>query len=36
MADTHAQTMWAEAQKLMQNWGGWGDYNGTCTSVECR
>jgi hypothetical protein len=40
MADMHAirlyQTTWAEAQKLMQNWGGWGHYDETSTSAECR
>jgi hypothetical protein len=40
MADMHEirlyQTTWADAQKLMQKWGGWGHYDGTCTSAECR
>lgn len=40
MAQVHSirlyQTNWADAQKLMHEWGAWGHYDGTCTSADCR
>jgi hypothetical protein len=40
MAEMHRirlfQTDWAEAQKLMHEWGAWGHYDGNCTAADCR
>jgi len=40
MADMHRirlyQSNWGDAQKLMNRWGAWGHYDGTCTASECR
>jgi hypothetical protein len=40
MADMHQirlyQSTWADAQKLMNRWGAWGHYDGSCTAAECR
>ena len=40
MADMHQirlyQSTWADAQRLMQRWGKWGHYEGSCTAAECR
>ncbi|MFZ1086338.1 MAG: hypothetical protein WAN35_15350 [Terracidiphilus sp.] len=40
MADMHQirlyQSTWADAQKLMDRWGKWGHYDGSCTAAECR
>ena len=29
------QSTWADAQVLMQRWGAWGHYDGTCGEAEC-
>lgn len=40
MADMHRirlyQSTWLEAQRLMNRWGAWGHYDGTCTARQCR
>ena len=40
MADMHQirlyQSTWADAQRLMNRWGAWGHYDGSCTAAECR
>jgi len=40
MADMHKirlyQSTWADAQRLMNRWGAWGNYDGTCTASQCR
>ena len=40
MADMHQirlyHSTWADAQKLMDRWGAWGHYDGSCTATECR
>ncbi|HXR39334.1 MAG TPA: hypothetical protein VN776_09585 [Terracidiphilus sp.] len=40
MADMHQirlyQSNWADAQQLMNRWGAWGHYDGTCTAKDCR
>jgi hypothetical protein len=40
MADMHQirlyQSNWADAQRLMNHWGKWGHYDGSCTAAECR
>jgi hypothetical protein len=30
------QSTWADAQRLMNRWGAWGHYDGSCTATECR
>jgi len=40
MADMHQvrlyQSTWTDAERLMQRWGAWGHYDGTCSAAECR
>jgi hypothetical protein len=40
MADMHRirlyQSNWADAQRLMNRWGAWGHYDGSCTARDCR
>jgi hypothetical protein len=40
MADMHQirlyQSTWADAQRLMERWGAWGHYDGSCTVTDCR
>jgi hypothetical protein len=40
MADMHQirlyQSTWADAQRLMDRWGAWGHYDGSCTSASCK
>jgi hypothetical protein len=40
MADMHQirlyQSTWADAQRLMDRWGAWGHYDGSCTEKDCR
>jgi hypothetical protein len=40
MADMHRirlyQSTWADAQRLMNRWGTWGHYDGSCTAESCR
>ena len=40
MSDMHQiriyRSTWADAEKLMNRWGAWGQYDGTCTAAECR
>jgi hypothetical protein len=40
MADMHQirlyQSTWADAQRLMQRWGAWGHYDGSCTATSCK
>ena len=39
LADMHEvriyQSTWADAQRLMQRWGAWGHYDGSCTAASC-
>jgi hypothetical protein len=39
-ADMHQirlyQSTWADAQRLMNRWGAWGHYNGSCTTASCK
>jgi hypothetical protein len=39
-ADMHQirlyQSTWADAQRLMNRWGAWGHYNGSCTAASCQ
>jgi hypothetical protein len=30
------QSTWADAQRLMQRWGAWGHYDGSCTAASCK
>jgi hypothetical protein len=30
------QSTWADAQRLMNRWGAWGHYDGSCTAADCR
>ncbi|MGB8260496.1 MAG: hypothetical protein WCE75_09100 [Terracidiphilus sp.] len=30
------QSTWADAERLMHEWGAWGHYDGTCTAADCR
>ena len=30
------RTSWAQAQNLMNRWGAWGHYDGTCTWTNCK
>ena len=30
------QSTWADAQRLMQKWGTWGYYDGSCTAASCK
>jgi hypothetical protein len=38
-ADMHQihlyQSTWADAQRLMNRWGAWGYYDGSCTAASC-
>ena len=40
MADMHQirlyQSTWSDAQRLMNRWGAWGHYDGSCTAKDCR
>ena len=40
MTDMHRirlyQSDWADAQRLMNRWGAWGHYDGSCTAKDCR
>jgi hypothetical protein len=40
MAEMHQirlyQSTWANAQRLMHEWGAWGHSNGTCTAQDCH
>lgn len=40
LADIHRirlyQTTWADAQRLMNRWGAWGHYDGSCTAARCK
>ena len=40
MADMHQirlyQSTWADAQRLMNRWGAWGHYDGSCKATSCR
>jgi hypothetical protein len=39
-ADMHQirlyQSTWADAQRLMNRWGAWGHYDGSCTAANCH
>jgi hypothetical protein len=39
-ADMHQlylyQSTWADAQRLMNRWGAWGYYDGSCTAASCK
>jgi hypothetical protein len=39
-ADMHQirlyQSTWADAQRLMNRWGAWGHYDGSCTAASCQ
>jgi hypothetical protein len=39
MADMHQvrlyQSTWPDAQRIMNRWGAWGHYDGTCTAAQC-
>jgi hypothetical protein len=39
-ADMHQirlyQSNWADAQRLMERWGAWGHYDGSCTAASCK
>jgi hypothetical protein len=39
-ADMHQirlyQSTWADAQRLMDRWGAWGNYDGSCTAASCQ
>jgi hypothetical protein len=39
-ADMHQirlyQSTWADAQRLMDRWGAWGHYDGSCTAASCK
>jgi len=30
------QSTWADAQRLMNRWGAWGHYDGSCTATSCK
>jgi hypothetical protein len=30
------QSTWSDAQRLMQRWGAWGHYDGSCTATNCK
>jgi hypothetical protein len=30
------QSTWADAQRLMDRWGAWGHYDGSCTATSCN
>jgi len=40
LADMHQirlyQSTWGDAQRLMHRWGGWGYYDGSCTTASCK
>ncbi len=40
MADMHQirlyESTWADAQRLMNKWGAWGHYEGSCTAQDCH
>ncbi len=40
LADMHQlrlyKSTWGDAQRLMQRWGAWGHYDGSCTAASCK